>query len=90
MTRTEKVRLEKALSSYFGDIHKIYFDGNFREESFYPTLKGLLEECSVLFPGLMATNVLVLPKKTEVGIPDFLIGKNGEISKGQKRSQTFS
>jgi hypothetical protein len=79
MNRTEKVRLEKALSSYFGDIHKIYFDGNFREESFYPTLKGLLEECSVLFPGLMATNVLVLPKKTEAGIPDFLIGKNGEI-----------
>ena len=79
MNRTEKVRLEKALSSYFEDIHKIYTGGKFREESFYPSLKSFLEECSVLFPQLVRTNVLVLPKKTEIGIPDFHIGKNGEI-----------
>jgi predicted helicase len=79
MNRAEKGTLGKALGSYFEDIHKIYTGGNFREESFYPALKGLLEECSVHFPELTATNVLVLPKKTEVGIPDFLIGKNGEI-----------
>src|SRR3990172_2626635 len=79
MNRNEKARLEKALRSYFKEIHKIHTGGNFREESFYPSFKELIEECSQLFPTQVGTNVLVLPKKTEVGIPDFLIGKNGEI-----------
>lgn len=79
MNRNEKARLEKALRSYFKEIHKIYTGGNFREESFYSSFKRLIEECSQLFPTQVGTNVLVLPKKTEVGIPDFLIGKNGEI-----------
>jgi predicted helicase len=79
MNRAEKVKLEKALRIYFTEIHKVYTGGNFREESFYPSLKSLVEECSIFFPELTGTNVLVLPKKTEVGIPDVLIGKNGEI-----------
>ena len=79
MNKTEKAKLEKAFSIYFKEIHKIYTGGNFREESFYPSFKGLIEECSQLFPTQVGANVLVLPKKTEVGIPDFLIGKKGEI-----------
>lgn len=79
MERTEKLKLEKALSSYFKEIHKIYLDGNFREESFYPSLKSFIEEYSFIFIKQSETNVLVLPKKTDVGIPDFHVGKNGEI-----------
>jgi hypothetical protein len=79
MNKKQRASLEKALSTYFKEIHKIYTGGNFREESFYPALKGLIEECSQLLPRHEGANVLVLPKMTEEGIPDFRIGKNGEI-----------
>ncbi|MDI6891904.1 MAG: N-6 DNA methylase [Actinomycetota bacterium] len=79
MNKTEKGKFKKALSSYFGEIHKIYIGGDFREESFYPALKRLIEECAKLSPEQVGTSALVLPKKTEIGIPDFRIGKNGEI-----------
>jgi len=78
MNKTAKNKIEKALKTYFKEIHKIYIEGSFREESFYPALKRLIEECSKLFTKEVGTNVLVLPKKTEIGIPDFRIGKNGE------------
>jgi predicted helicase len=79
MNKTERGKLEKACSTYFKEIHTIYTGGSFREESFYPALKELIEECARLFPMQTGTGVLVLPKKTEAGIPDFRIGKNGEI-----------
>jgi type I restriction-modification system DNA methylase subunit len=79
MNKTERNKIEKALRAYFKEIHEIYTGGSFREESFYPSFKQLLEECSLLFPMQAGTTVLVLPKKTEAGIPDFRIGKNGEI-----------
>jgi len=50
MKKAEKDKLEKALISYFREIHKIYVAGEFREESFYPSLKELAKECSELFP----------------------------------------
>jgi len=79
MNKTEKVRLEKSLVTYFKDIHKIYIDGDFREESFYPSLKRLIEDCSKLYQSQVGVNVLVAPRKTEAGIPDFRVGRNGEI-----------
>jgi len=79
MNKTEKIKLEKALSTHFKEIHKIYTGGDFREESFYSSFKSLVEECSKLFQMQGEASVLVLPKKTEAGIPDFRIGKNGEI-----------
>jgi len=79
MDKKEKNKLEKFLGAYFRDIHKIYTDGNFREESFYPSLKRLIEDCSQLYQTQSGVNVLVAPRKTEAGIPDFRIGKNGEI-----------
>jgi len=79
MNKAERGKLEKACSTYFNEIHTIYTGGSFREESFYPALKALIEECARLFPMQTGTGVLVLPKKTEAGIPDFRIGKNGEI-----------
>jgi len=79
MNKPSKTKLEKTLTSYFKEIHKVYTGGDFREESFYPSLKTLIERCSQLFQLQALANVLVLPKKTEVGIPDFRVGKNGEI-----------
>jgi predicted helicase len=79
MKKTERGKLEKALRTYFNEIHKIYTGGDFTEESFYPALKRLIEECSTIVPIKAGANVLVVPKKTEAGIPDFRIGKNGEI-----------
>ena len=79
MSKAERGKLEKTFSTYFKEIHKIYSGGNFREESFYPALKMLIEACSQILPTHTGTNVLVLPKRTEAGIPDFRIGKNGEI-----------
>ena len=79
MNKTEKTKLEKALRAYFREIHTIYAGGNFREESFYPSLKGLMEEYSQLFSLEGGAGVLVQPKKTEAGIPDFLIRKDGDI-----------
>lgn len=80
MNKTQKAKLEKALKSYFSEIHKVYTGGDWREESFYPAFKKLIEECSKLFPREIGANVLVAPRKTEIGIPDFRIGKNGEIT----------
>jgi len=79
MNKTERTRLEKALTIYFKEIHKIYTKGDFREESFYPSFKRLFEDCSKLYQAQAGVNVLVAPRKTEAGIPDFRIGKDGEI-----------
>ena len=79
MNKRERAKLEKAFNTYFKEVHKIYTRGNFREESFYPALKRLIEECSRLFQMQAGANVIVLPKRTEAGIPDFRVGKNGEI-----------
>jgi len=48
MKKAEKDKLEKALNSYFKEIHKIYVAGDFREESFYSSLKALVEKHSQL------------------------------------------
>jgi len=79
MRRTERTKLQRALDEYFREIHSVYTCGKFREESFYPCLKTLLERCSHLLSPNEGTGVLVQPKKTEVGIPDFLIRRDGEI-----------
>ena len=79
MTNPERAKLQKIISTYINELHAIYTGGNFREESFYPSLKDLFERCSELFLAERDATVLVLPKRTEVGIPDFLIRKDGEI-----------
>ena len=79
MDKKQGTKLEKSLGTYFKEIHKIYTEGDFREESFYPSFKRLIEDCSNLYQAQVGVNVLVAPRKTEAGIPDFRIGKNGEI-----------
>ncbi len=49
MDKKQGFKLEKSLGVYFKDIHKIYTDGDFREESFYPSFKLLIEDCSKLY-----------------------------------------
>ncbi|MCW7071937.1 MAG: N-6 DNA methylase [Methanophagales archaeon] len=86
MTNLDKAKAnpQKILTAYLNEIHEIYAAGNFREESFYSFLKDLFEGCSSAFSAGEGAGVLVLPKKTEVGIPDFLVrrgsgGGGGEI-----------
>jgi len=79
MDKKQGSKLEKSLANYFKEIHKIYTDGDFREESFYPSFKRLIEDCSKLYQSQVGVNVLAAPRKTDAGIPDFRIGKNGEI-----------
>ncbi len=79
MEKREKDKLEKILTAYLKKINDIYTEGNFREESFYPSLEKLFEECSSFSSSEEEIKIRVLPRKTEVGIPDFLIRKNGEI-----------
>jgi type I restriction-modification system DNA methylase subunit len=79
MRRGEKDKLEKILNSYFAEIHRVYVGGNFREESFYSSLKKLVDGCFQFFSLESQPGVLVQPKKTEVGIPDFVIKRNGDI-----------
>ena len=79
MNKKEKINLEKIFTIYFKEIHKVYTRGDFREESFYPAFKVLIEECSKLIPLQGAASALIQPKKEEAGLLDFRIGKNGEI-----------
>ncbi len=81
--KVHKDKIKKSLNIYLKDIHKIYTGGNFREESFYPSLKNLIEATSEIIETFNKSSnpvgVLVQPKKTEGGNPDFRIGKDGEI-----------
>ena len=79
MRKAERENLEKAIGAYSQEIHQIYTAGDFREESFYPALKKLIERCSQILPSQTDAIALVLPRRTEAGIPDFRIGRNGEI-----------
>ena len=73
MKKRQRDKFEKILGSYFEEIHRIYVGGNFREESFYPSLKLLVEEGSRLLGNL--AGVLVQPKRTRWGFPIFSFGK---------------
>ena len=70
MRGIERDKLDKDVKDYFKEIHGIYVAGDFREESFYPSLKTLVEECVSLFIPKEKAGVLVQPKRTPVGIPD--------------------
>ena len=77
MDKKEKDKLNKALKKYFGEIYEIYAGGNYSEGSFYDCLKHFIKESGTILG--YPTFPFVLPKRTEVGIPDFFVRKNGEI-----------
>ena len=77
MDKSEKDKLNKALKKYFGEIYEIYAGGNYSEGSFYDCLKHFIKDSGRILG--YSTFPFVLPKRTEVGIPDFFVRKNGEI-----------
>ena len=79
MNKAERRNSQKVLTTYLKVIHEIYVEGRFREETFYSTLEKLFEECFSFFDAEERIKVRILAKQTEVGIPDFVIRKNGEI-----------
>lgn len=63
--------MEPLFKQYLQAIARVNEQNDAREESYYPTLKSLLEEVgSSLGP---AVQVTVLPKTTEAGNPDFRV-----------------
>jgi predicted helicase len=77
MDKSEKEKLKKALRKYFEEIYEVYEGGNYSEGSFYDCLKHFIKDSGRILG--YSTFPFVLPKRTEVGIPDFFIRKNGEI-----------
>ncbi|MCD6455996.1 MAG: N-6 DNA methylase, partial [Methanophagales archaeon] len=77
MDKKEKDKLNKALRKYFDEIYEIYAGGNFSEGSFYDCLKHFIKDSGRILG--YSTFPFVLPKRTEVGIPDFFVRKNGKI-----------
>jgi hypothetical protein len=67
----KKAKMERLLKTYLDAIAKLTQRGDAREESYYPTLKTLLEALAQA-QGL-AVQVTVLPKPTEAGNPDFRV-----------------
>jgi hypothetical protein len=45
MNKKERDKLEKYLTIYLREFHKIYIDGNFREENSHPSPKRPIEDC---------------------------------------------
>ncbi|MCK4398246.1 MAG: N-6 DNA methylase [Methanophagales archaeon] len=77
MDKSEKDKLRNALKKYFGEIYEIYAGGNYSEGSFYDCLKHFIKDSGRILG--YSTFPFILPKRTEVGIPDFFVRKNGEI-----------
>jgi hypothetical protein len=71
MDKKEKNRLEKFLVDYFKNVFKVYTDGDFIEESFYPSFKHLGEDCSKLHQTQPGVNVLVHPERQKQGSINF-------------------
>ena len=62
----------KVLKSYLKKIFEIADQGDAREESYYSTLKGLLNEWAGS-SGKKNIHITTLPKQTEAGNPDFRV-----------------
>ncbi len=77
MDKREKEKLRKALRKYFEEIYEVYEGGNYSEGSFYDCLKHFIKDSGRILG--YSTFPFILPKRTEVGIPDFFIRKDGEI-----------
>jgi hypothetical protein len=70
------------LKTYLERIFQTASQGDAREESFYPYLKGLLDE--YFSQTSKRLTVTVLPKKTEAGNPDFRVWDGRQAIRGYK------
>jgi hypothetical protein len=67
------------LNAYLKSLHKAYFAGDAREESFYFSLENFIIQWAQ-HTGKDNIQVTALPKKTEAGNPDFRIWDEGNIT----------
>jgi len=65
------------LEKYFQNLYKTYKAGDATEASYYPDLKGLLED--FLRSKGVDPSITVQPKLTRAGIPDFTVRKDKEL-----------
>ena len=70
---------KKILNAYLKSLHKAYFAGDAREESFYFSLENFIIQWAQ-HTGKDNIQVTALPKKTEAGNPDFRIWDEGNIT----------
>jgi len=71
-------KIKSFYQNYLNEICKTYHQES-TEASYYPALKKFLED--YLSEEKNQTNILIQPKKTEVGIPDFILKtKEGKIT----------
>jgi len=65
-------KFKEVTQNYLNELQEQINIGDWREESFYPTLKKLLEEFLEI-SGKKKFHITPLPKKTEAGNPDFRV-----------------
>jgi hypothetical protein len=64
------MRVKTLFKKYLKDLSDVSLRGDAREESFYPTLAGLLQQVTEV-TGRTHVHVATLPRPTEAGNPDF-------------------
>lgn len=64
-------------NTYLKEVQNIYLSGEATEPSYYPSFKNFLEECAKY--NKKSVEVIPNPKRTEGGLPDFLLKTNGKI-----------
>ncbi|MDH5715954.1 MAG: hypothetical protein OEZ30_10345, partial [Candidatus Aminicenantes bacterium] len=61
--------MENEIKAYLQELAHKYASSETTEQSFYPTLQQLLE--SLASELNITAQVITIPKRTEVGVPDF-------------------
>ncbi|MGB9721721.1 MAG: hypothetical protein ACPL28_09610 [bacterium] len=64
-------KLKMPIDSYLNNIFQSYRTGDATEASYYPHLKNFLEKYLALSGE--QTEITIQPRKTTIGIPDFLL-----------------
>jgi type I restriction-modification system DNA methylase subunit len=72
--------MKEILEKYLKELKAKYRTGQTTEASYYSVLESLLTELSRLYK--KKGNVINIPKKTEVGIPDFIINEENHLKIG--------
>ncbi len=72
--------MKESLEKYLKELKAKYRTGLTTEASYYPVLEELLDELLRLYK--RKGNVINIPKKTEIGIPDFIINEENYIKIG--------
>ncbi len=71
MDKNTSERFKTVIESYLNDIFQTYRSGEATEASYYLHLKNFLEKYLAL--SAQQTDITIQPRKTTIGIPDFLL-----------------